>query len=320
MVSISELLVVARALNATLVEPCMRVGRLVPCDYPFDGTLVRLGDVLDLNRLGELCQHISSFESFQKHTTNNATVHRVCFATPQDPCESSLPSHRGHRSVPEVENAISSIQKGTSPVVLFIEKYRKNAINELRLGEKKVVHKREVNRLKSSLRFRQEHYDQVDQFLEKANLTSFSMIHWRAEIDGIDYLRCAKAIVKVKESMQNTPMVLMSSLNTRPSYMWGGAAEKAKNTSAQDALNFLIHDNGFTKLDTIIDEQDVKDPGMLAVWDLILAMKANEFATCTRECHNNLICSECNHLGNFAKFAVDMRSQVKRKSASCWPK
>ena len=50
MVSISELLLLARKLNATLVEPCMLTGRLVPCEHADVMRLCYEQQALDTNK------------------------------------------------------------------------------------------------------------------------------------------------------------------------------------------------------------------------------------------------------------------------------
>jgi hypothetical protein len=173
------------------------------------------------------------------------------------------------------------------------------------------------------LRFKKEHYEYVDHLLEKAGLAnrSFSVIHWRAELPGLDYIRCAEDIIRARAQMNtNTSFVLMSSLNTRKDYMWLGAKRASENgTSSPDDALTLLFDSGFLKLDNIIKEDSVRDPGLLAVWDLIIAMKAKQFATCTKDCWK--FCSKCNWRGSFSEFALSLRKMEgkSKESMACWP-
>eukprot|EP00985_Skeletonema_marinoi_P027624 scaffold22980_cov58-Skeletonema_marinoi.AAC.1 len=71
--------------------------------------------------------------------------------------------------------------------------------------------------------------------------------------------------------------------------MWSGSRNSIVNgttTTPQQALHYLLHDNGFIKIDGLLEMQAKKvhnDPGMLAIYDLIIAIKANNFATCARD-------------------------------------
>jgi hypothetical protein len=153
---------------------------------------------------------------------------------------------------------------------------------------------------------------------------AYSVIHWRAELPGIDYMACAQKILLARDAIQmkhqqQHPFILMSSLNTQADYMWAGAKELAANTSSDLALQLLLN-QGFMKLDQVVDYDNLSDPIMLAVYDLVLALHANNFATCSKDCSDHSICSKCNWRGQFAGLAVAMRRDVANKtSISCWP-
>lgn len=322
MISLSELLLMARALNATLVEPCMKNGRLVTCDNVEQ--LVRLGDVFDLEQIPASQSLLLSHEEFKRQTAN-AIVHKLCMQRKKShpdykvTCK-GLPSRHMKKRIPELEAAIQDSWNG--PSVLEILNYRKFALTDLKHGQSKLISSEEVELMKSNyLRFRKEHYVYVDLLLKKANLTnSFSVIHWRAEKENMDYLGCAQDIMQVRKRMEHqnkTPFILMSSLNTQKEHMWNGARKKASNSTADAALRLLLNDQNFIKLDTLIEDENLKDPGLLAVWDVIIATKASGFATCARGCGE--ICQRCNHLGRFAAFAIEIRNKLNRSSHECWP-
>ena len=114
-----------------------------------------------------------------------------------------------------------------------------------------------------------------------------------------------------------TPFLLMSSLNMEEKFMWSGARKQAFNSTAQKALEFLTKEQDFWKLDSLLEEKHAKDQVLFAVWDLIIATRALNFATCTKGCGG--ICTKCNHLGNFASLAAELRNHLHKDSQTCWP-
>jgi len=263
-------------------------------------------------------------------THNKPALYRLC---------GNLTSRYGAIINPELENAISESYKGES--VFEIVSYRKHAISRLKHGSATLVSQQAVSHVQTKyLHFKKDHTDLVDGLLEKMGIAKhadFSVIHWRAEVKDIDYIGCARDIMRARDFMnqKDTPFVLMSSLNTNWDHMWGGArnealnitnknwnnmlsaeTNKAMNSTSMAALKLLM-DSGFLKLDSVIDASSLKDSGLLAVWDLIIATKAKAFATCTLGCGD--VCSKCNYEGNFAKVALRLRKEAKKESMSCWP-
>jgi hypothetical protein len=163
----------------------------------------------------------------------------------------------------------------------------------------------------------------------------------------MDFMRCAKAVNNAKrimlKNMSNITsttdeeesmhkFVLLSSLNEDSDKMWSGSKSIADNDkeSVQNALRYLLRDNGFIKIDDMLDNDhsQLLDPGMLAVYDLIIATKANNFASCAR--HGKIgcselakkLCEECNHVGKFGHLAMLFRKQsldTVGSSWECWP-
>ena len=144
--------------------------------------------------------------------------------------------------------------------------------------------------------FHPNHLQLVDDLLDSANITTnnFSAIHWRAEKKGMDFMRCARAINKVKHIMLNEMttittnarteehnFVLMSSLNENLDMMWSGSRKTANQTvSSQLALQYLLRDQGFIKIDGLLLKMQARNvhnhPGMLAIYDLIIATNARK--------------------------------------------
>eukprot|EP00984_Skeletonema_dohrnii_P004621 scaffold1634_cov118-Skeletonema_dohrnii-CCMP3373.AAC.19 len=200
--------------------------------------------------------------------------------------------------------------------------------------------------------FHMKHVQFVEDLLQRANITNdnFSAVHWRAEKKGMDFMRCARAVNEVKHIMLREMMtsnttrkdeessqhkfVLMSSLNENEDMMWSGSRNSIVNgttTTPQQALHYLLHDNGFIKIDGLLEMQAKKvhnDPGMLAIYDLIIATKANNFATCARDgktgCNGvtRRLCDACNHVGKFGRLATSLRKEDgdhRGSSFECWP-
>jgi hypothetical protein len=205
--------------------------------------------------------------------------------------------------------------------------------------------------------FHSKHVQLVDELLQRANITNnnFSVIHWRAEKKGMDFIQCARAVNEAKDIMLRRMManntnntaqnkeeeaskhkfVLMSSLNENEDLMWLGARDTIGNStkSSQIALQYLLRDNGFIKIDGLLEARSTKvhndDPGMLAIYDLIIATKAINFATCSRGgeagCSDvsHRLCDACNHIGNFGRLATSLRKQNTYHSLAssweCWP-
>ena len=69
--------------------------------------------------------------------------------------------------------------------------------------------------------------------------------------------------------------------------MWSDARKKtgAYANTPKEALDLLVKQNEFIKIDSLLKAAnvEVKDSGMLAVYDLILASMSKTFATCSKE-------------------------------------
>jgi hypothetical protein len=149
-------------------------------------------------------------------------------------------------------------------------------------------------------------------------LTRLTLLHSIFE----DYMKCAESILKAKKRMiknTNTSLVLISSLSAHTDLQWGGAKQRSTGTKAGEALEFL-HRAGVKKFDSVIDKDDVTDMIQLVVWDLIAAMEATQFATCSGCDKHKEECAACNYaMGKFPALAMDLRKGIKKKSIKCWP-
>ena len=116
--------------------------------------------------------------------------------------------------------------------------------------------------------------------------------------------------------------VLSSSVDTDPEKAEGTATtEKLRRLTATQHDFVLMHD-----LVKIFRQRGLRDPGMLAVYDLILALKAERFAACaptgfSDEASAKLrcametyaVCDECGFVSQLGKMAAALRREVVRK-------
>ena len=332
MISLSEVLVLAKQLNATFVEPCISNGRLGSCQHgERNGTRpkLRLSQVLDLERMQQYHADIVTYDEYERAITaldsDEPTVVSLCLHhfSPHPKCDGA-PLLYGAPRIPQLRTAQALSQNATT--VLQIQQYSKYG-----LRKSKWINDEEADMVKVNyLGLSPQHLERVSVLLERMGIhhdEPFSVIHWCAELPNLDYLACADQILQARDVIMEQrqlqlqpaqPFILMSSLNTNADYMWKGAKLLAENSTSGQALQKLL-DHGFLKLDQVIDYTTLEDPMMLAVYDLILALKATEFVTCARGCQDSA-CAACNWLGSFAGLAVSMRRDVGNKSSTqCWP-
>ncbi len=80
------------------------------------------------------------------------------------------------------------------------------------------------------------------------------------------------------------------------------------------------HDHSFLKVGSVVNTTEVKDMVIYPILDLIVALKATDFATCAKGCRDShLYCEQCNHQGHFAMLAMDLRGASNKDSLKCWP-
>ena len=353
--SLLELLYLARWLNGTLVEPCMKSGRLGSCGDSFTIPVSEIFDLVDYMKPSDVREFplLASFESYQKALDDDpesvAGMVKLCIVNDPrlDMGRCSTDSIRiGNMTRNGMQYILEKSKEGH--FVLHVEDYWRGSLSKLgqRFG---TTFPKSGEFERRMLPFHSKHIHFVDDLLKRANITmnNFSAIHWRAEKEGMDFMRCAKAVNDVKRIMlkrmtNNTAMteeeesrhrfVLLSSLNEDSDKMWLGSKVIADNDkeSVQNALTYLLRDNGFIKIDDLLDNDhsQLLDPGMLAVYDLIIATKANNFASCAR--HGQIgctelakkLCEECSHVGKFGHLATLIRKNsldTVGSSWECWP-
>jgi hypothetical protein len=329
--SFSQLLALAKKLNATLVEPGIMDGRLV-----VEGNLW-FSDVFDRRLLEDYHAKFATLQQFQEVASDETPVFDLCLKKKlcRNPKECSglrpschgIPTSFGKRSSGILERAIASSQNRRT--VLNIHQYWVNSLNKMYLRQNgtrtKLVEETQVDRITDHhLRFVDELYDMADASLERMGIAGdYAVIHWRAEKKKLNYMECARGVVRTKDAMDLSPnatFVLISSLMQDSAMEWAGAARQAENTSAPQALDFLMNDHSFLKVGSVVNTTEVKDLVVYSVLDLIVSLKATDFSTCDKSCHTpNLYCKQCNHQGHFAMLAMDMRGASNKDSLACWP-
>ena len=332
MKSVSEILIVAKALNATFVEPCVQRGRLKRCSKSHN---VKLSDIFSMDKMKEFHPLIVSHEVFQNETNdahNSTHFQRICHTKHKHSsvCGEGVLNQYANTSSPLLEAAVARSQSQRTVVQLQGRYFRMGWYNMKFKGRPLIPGGGPtVNKIrKKYFHITQEIYDFVDMILKEAGIKdeNYSVIQWRGEIHSLDYVSCARHIITARDIMQEeevarhgrneTPFVLIAPLNRDEKLAWN---IKARGSDAQEALKLLLDDNGFLKLDLLVQaHQDfVRDPVFLAAADLVLAQKAKEFATCDKSC--NSICAQCGHQGSFVHLAETLRTARDKNSTSCWP-
>lgn len=337
--TLMQLLHLAWHANITIVEPCMNGGRLnscvnrgVPVSKIFD-----LDDALHpYNRSLAVLVPYDEYTTYRMTTVANVKEYNVCMSRmskkntpiPKERCPNStmLPKDI---DAPAIRNLDSN-----SFIILNLEDHW---INDSKLA--RMLGVQNENSEASELRFHPSHDQTVTRILDKAHIKdgNFSVVHWRAEKSGIDFIQCANAVLQAKTRIEQDegrhPFILLTSLNKNASMMWGGSRIIAdRNRSALVQALDMLSDHNIAKFDELMAGQlQYTDAGMLAVYDLILASKSRNFATCARDEKHGCftgdaakVCERCNHIGKFGKLAISLRKMsmvhADESSWGCWPK
>ena len=108
--------------------------------------------------------------------------------------------------------------------MIQIKYYRRGGFRKTKVGGNQLLHDREIERVLSGyFEFESHHYDTVDHLLQLmgiANTSDFDVIHWRAELPNIRFNDCADKILQAKHAMNNSTIVLMSSINGKAGMQW----------------------------------------------------------------------------------------------------
>lgn len=348
--SLLELLYLAQELNATLVEPCMTLGRLGSCGGKFN---IPVSDLFDLEEykapsIGREFPTLMSYDNYKAaldERDSDIGMVKVCLINDIRLINGTRCSKEILHIIEFGQNELMHIieEANEDNFVLHLEDYWKGSLNKLGLQLGMEFPRGKGKEFDSKiLPFHSKHLQFVDDLLQRLNITSdnFSAIHWRAEKAGLNYTRCARAVNNVKQIILKRNMssnnitetggesthkfVLLSSLNEDSSKMWIGSKNLSNKKSTREALRYL-HGNGFVKIDNLLEKEDKlhHDTGLMAIYDLIIAAKANNFASCVRNgeigCteESRRLCEECNHVGKFGRMATLLRKE--KPTMECWP-
>jgi hypothetical protein len=181
--SFSELIVLAKKFNATVVEPCIKNGRLVPCGQE-QGNLT-LGEVFDVSSFRPW---LGSQDEFERRAAVSHTE-RMCMHKKSVDCKGRKGVkqfyHKPRSNV--LENAV--IRGRTSASVLEIYGFTQSAflkmklkyVNATGIGDGELMQIR-----KKLMQFKQEHKDYARAMLKRLGVEKpYSVIHWRAETKGM---------------------------------------------------------------------------------------------------------------------------------------
>jgi hypothetical protein len=312
-----------------------------------DGGNLWFSDIFNQSRIVDYHPKFATLQQFEEAKmtaahSDNVNVFHLCFRQcmhrdgcygPKT-CQNGIPSDFRQNHSDSLEQAMISAQQNTNGMtVLKIYDFWVNSFINMYLhqnGTTKLAEETEVRLVTDHhLWFVDDLYNMVDSLLEKMGIShgsEYAVIHWRAERKSLDYMECAQGIMRARMAMNmnntNTNFVLISSLMTDPSLEWGGAATMAANTTAPQALEFLLSDqNAFQKIDSVLNGTEApKESAIYVALDLIMSQKATTFATCTTKCYkSHRYCKKCNYAGNFALLAMKMRKSNHKESLECWP-
>ena len=325
----AEILIVAKALNAVVVEPCIERGYLTSC-YCCQKPL-RLSDIYEMEKLQEFHHLIAPFDDYEEMlATQKYQEFKLCMhsGTPPDHVACSQgpikqPVINYSKKAKQLEQLLQNAvqQSSLTHSVLDIVSYRRETFLHKPYKGKKLVGAIKVRLVSGdNFVFRKEHFEIVAEIVSAMGISGkFNAVHWRAEQKGMDYMSCAEEVIRVRTRMypNQKDYVLLSSLNEYGHLQWSGT-KRFTNDQSQKALTHLMN-QGFKKTDTIWqDTKQITDVVLLAVWDLILAMQAENFATCSNDCGG--WCAACGHRGNFAKAAIRSRLLAGQNGThKCWP-
>eukprot|EP01068_Selenidium_serpulae_P006321 Selendium_serpulae@DN4347_c0_g1_i1.p1 len=338
---VSELLMIAKALNATYVEPCVSNGYLLSCQLPQERekpiptrnrlskrkVTLRLGEIFDIERLKAYHPLIISHNEFYERTKDNTTWYKFC------PRQIRIFDQTCHSqsAIVVVQAAVEASNKGQRAVAqftsLFMDAWYRTDLN-------KTFYLVDLPGFRSRyFYFKQEHHDFVEKVLNIAGLGSnnFSLVHWRSERADEDYLTCARAVADAKDLMQanfttlkekNEPFFVATSVTKSHNLAWNAGKNKTTGPEIDAAVDFLLDEHHFLRFELLMIQQgrEYRDKFFAAVYDLILAGKANKFATCVPGCVSKF-CIRCNYrLSNFSPLAVSFRRRdYHKQSLPCWP-
>ena len=396
------------AMGISIVEPCMLHGRLGMCvdDNNSSSSSIPVSEIFDLKEVlvverssGRLHPIMIPHQEYNIMNTSTSILrYNICMSRfkgnetnpiPMERCptSTSLPRDVDLSKLLLLSQQRQASSDGSSSssnnIILNLEDYW---MNDCKLGKLIGIDKHVTTTNKEllpQLSFHPNHIQTVERILNRVNITAgnddFSVIHWRAEKVGMNYIDCAKAVLNAKIRMmeeeqqqqqheeggdgevqqQQRSFILLTSLNYNASRMWTGSRNAVQKTdTVKQALDMLLSDKQFISFDNLLSQEMedsssssrqeeetnaqqqqqqqqqqqryYHDSGMLAIYDLILAIKSKTFASCARDesygCDEvaTQVCDMCNHIGKFGKLAISLRRKFNPitsngTSYGCWP-
>ena len=346
-VSLQEVLAIAKFFNATFVEPCVESARLISCCQTRDNgrnQQTRLGDIMNLNALrSNVYDKIVTYEKFVKTTGYNYSnrqdderIFPVCLNFRQyETCQGMdaddvMNTTHGEPWQPTIDKAVEASNNST--VILEIMKYRKLGLAKYHYNRKQRIDSLAPGAMKN-VGFPKAQYRRVQRMLRKnLNISQglkFAAIQWRPEWrhgnGRLNYTRCAEQLlqsrdyISERDGIPKENFILMSPLSTKKELQWRGVKKRAdQNANASYPALQMLLDAGFLKLENAMDAP-VKDGGLLAIWDFIVAQKASTFSTCSG-CKRPG-CAACNYQGQSVKYVLGLRRDANPSGRTyrCWP-
>ncbi len=325
----SEVMILAKKLDAVLVEPGIQNGELVACHKG----IMALSEVYNRSLFTDFYPKLASCTQFD-YAMNQLTVPQsldVCFH-PEDACFTS----NGDEVMTDYRERISTVvddaleQARTHPhnmVVLRLHDAWKSSLDSLTIPaphdkrtpvmDRDMVKKFQIKRF----HFLQSHYQFLHSQLQAAGIStaSYAVVHWRPEGIDTDYLDCAQKILQAKKAMNLPPTIpffLLSSLSTLNPQL---IDETKQDKDVTDTVLALLDENGFLQLENLLPP--LEDSILYAVMDLILGEQAFSFATCSDRCRKPYaMCNECNTIGSYGSFVMSLRDKDNPNTFPCWPK
>ena len=230
--SFSQVLVLCKSLNATLVEPQIKSGRLVGTE----GNM-KFSEIIDLDVLKQKYHpQIISLEEFQQLTSNRSSpspikTFRTCFDRNKHShaCKNlGLLNDYKTKHSKGINDAVASgmitpsrrRRQRNHMTVLEIHHLWVNALIKLKRptnledeGKGLIVPEDEVNLVHDTLlEFTDQLHELVDDVLQQMGILDmsstqpiirpFAVVHWRADLNDMTYMDCAERIVRVKRLLQ----------------------------------------------------------------------------------------------------------------------
>jgi hypothetical protein len=337
--TLMELLHLARLANCTIVEPCMSDdGRLGSCLNSSGIPVSKLFDLSDaLHPSNQHLPVLMPYNEYIIHQNSTAFLTKTEFTL----CMTILrknPSRCPSSKLRPLQIKPTRIRQhlSSSTLILHLEDlwHHKGSVGDLAM----MLGVNNKGSVPNELLFHPSHVRKVERILRRSNITdgNFSVIHWRAEKRGLDLIECANAVLNAKNQIEQDkgshPFIILTSLNKNASMMWAGSRNivKGNHSTVIQALD-MLRDQNFLKFDELmLGQMQIQNAGMLAIYDLILALKSKSFATCARDekygCNigdAEQVCERCNHIGKFGRLAISLRKRslihAHDSSWGCWP-